>query len=469
MAEPGQDSTPSRAGMRDYRRRIEQLVRVLLGTKFSDAGEIWEFQIRLLELQRDVQGSIRKAKRQVPPDRGELDELRSIRWHARRLGDALAWILLDLDRQLIHPLARNERVPVPQDDHGHRGVQAIAAALSGPEWGFPLMHDVTDCLRIGDITFIKPERSTTTVEAKTRLVAQDELDDGSVSHEYEVSIVSPSALPDVPPVDSKSRQNASTRRNSVSDERMERQMRRLHVARSHQTADAGKVHQIDGSPVLSVRTQEPSSDHADALRRVVRRARRSGYGAESVDNAFFYVAVYDAEGFDSERLTWILESIPADLVSSGVLFEEERSRNSLVVFSVPSHEGRGPQLFLPYYLLPLPTSSIVDILQGRMMILNIVNAGRVVEALESAGFEVRHPSGHNDLAEGSMVVGTEIEDADGARYRAELHNLKMHLDEMTMEFRSLGHIVDVAHAFRDSISLVIEHQTSQLNDGTRVS
>lgn len=457
----------ARAVPADYRLQLDRLVQRLLRANFGSARDLWTLQVKLLDLQRGIQTAIRETKRRAARDRDELDDLRSVLWHARRFGDALAWILLGLERQFIYPLAQNARVPVPTEDHGHRGALAIAAALSGQEWGFPLLHDVTDCLRIGDITFIKPEADNTTVEAKTKLVGETERSDGKVSYEYQVTVLSPSEPPALAAAPREESETSPTR--LPTSERIERQLRRLHVARSHQTADRGKVHEIDGAPVLTVAAEASGGDHSDALRRVVRRARRCGYGSEAVDNAFLYVALYDKNGIDVGRLPSLWDSIPKDLVSSGIFFEEDRTRNSLVVCSVPSPEGRGAQLYLPYFLLPLPRTAISDIVHGRMIIFSLVNSGRVSEALENEGFEVAYPTGRNDLSAGSMVVTMEIEH-DGQRYRAEWHNLQMHLDEMVMEFKPLSYIMDIARAMRDNMVLAIEHRAAaRRNDGSEVA
>jgi hypothetical protein len=145
MPEP-ETTTPA---ARPYLRRLERLVRTLIGTRFESAQDIWQLQLDLLQLQRDVQASIsatKKRARSDPTARADLESLRVARWHARRFGDAIAWLLLGLNRQLIYPLAQNEPTAVVPDDHGSRGVIAIATALSNDGWGFPLLHDITDCL-----------------------------------------------------------------------------------------------------------------------------------------------------------------------------------------------------------------------------------------------------------------------------------------------------------------------------------
>jgi hypothetical protein len=62
--------------------------------------------------------------------------------------------------------------PISEQGHGAEGTLAIATGLSQRGWGFPLIHDITDVLRIGDITFIRPRQTPefVTVEVKTRLL-----------------------------------------------------------------------------------------------------------------------------------------------------------------------------------------------------------------------------------------------------------------------------------------------------------
>lgn len=63
--------------------------------------------------------------------------------------------------------------------------------LAGKDWGFPVLHDITDCLRIGDVTFVKydPELTASTYEVKTRLKEEQPLDDGKSEFNYEVTLL----------------------------------------------------------------------------------------------------------------------------------------------------------------------------------------------------------------------------------------------------------------------------------------
>ncbi len=441
MSDP-QAATPA---ANPYLRRLERLVRTLIRGHFEGARSIWKLQLDLLQLQRDVQaaiGATKKRARSDPASRADLESLREVRWHARRFGDAIAWLLLGLNRQLIYPLARNEPHPVTPEDHGSRGMIGIATALSNDGWGFPLLHDITDCLRIGDVTFVKitQDHQIRTVEIKTRLLEERPAADGKTTFEYQVTVIPapdeymPALIPDgehtgrdLPPSPREPSPEPSAR--------VIRQVRRLHVARAHQEVQPG---------------------HWISLRRVVRRARAGGYASESVENTFLYVALYRPEGISVDSAQSQYPQIAQDLLDSGILFEESRGRNELVISSVPSPEGRGPQLFLPYYLYSLPQTAIIDLLRGRLAILVLVNSGRIVAALEEEGYEVTIPSGRNDFGSDSLVITATLEDKAGRPFPVELHNLQVHVLETIYEFQSVQYIIEVAAAMRGVAETAVE-------------
>jgi hypothetical protein len=74
----------------------------------------------------------------------------------------------------------------------------MARYLAGQDWGFPLIHDITDCLRIGDVTYVRipenSERSYTTVEVKTHAEFKGRLEGQNLA-EYEYRILAFSASP----------------------------------------------------------------------------------------------------------------------------------------------------------------------------------------------------------------------------------------------------------------------------------
>src|SRR5277367_6095548 len=93
---------------RPFMDRLEKLTSSLLGRRLTSVEALWQFQLDLLHLQRDIQGAIgdyqNRVKRRRAP-MSNLTELRAYRWYARRLGDAFAWVMLGGDKKIIEPLS----------------------------------------------------------------------------------------------------------------------------------------------------------------------------------------------------------------------------------------------------------------------------------------------------------------------------------------------------------------------------
>lgn len=175
----------------EFIKKIEELALKFAGFEFDDASDLWQFKLDLLELQREIQKSISEEKKQAKKLKIKsepLQELQMARWLARRLGDSLAWTLLGLDRGSIYPFANNDPVPIAQKSHGSEGMLAVSAHLATEGWGFPLLHDVTDVMCIGDVTFIKPKNQHRTIEVKTRHLGTTTEQDGKKSAQYDVTI-----------------------------------------------------------------------------------------------------------------------------------------------------------------------------------------------------------------------------------------------------------------------------------------
>jgi hypothetical protein len=452
--ELGSGGDASSLVVRPLLRRLERLTRTLLGVRFKNADELWQFQVRLLELQRDIQSEINKSKSHLRRDKSKiavLSELRVTRWHARRLGDAYAWIVMGLNRKIIYPLSDNSRVAVSRENHGSRGMLVIASHLASLGWGFPVIHDVTDCLRIGDITFVHTQdsaRTYRTVEIKTSLKAERTVSAENVTHyEYEVQVISP--IPFDPetgieigwdrvgkPVNSSSGPAPSRR----PDRRIGRQARRMSKALTHQTAPDNQLTEIEGEPpLLSTTMEKPTPSYWKALRRVIRQARKEGYASECIEGAFLYTAFYEAEGITVPALKSAI--FVEDIKNSGLLIEGDQVRNALIINAIPPQEQTVSHAFLPYYLYSIPQRAIYDLIYGRLVIVVVVNQGRISQALEKAGFEIVKPPDRSDR---SFIVSGSIVTSSGARYRVDIPNLPLHLNEMVYEFRGVDYLTGVA-------------------------
>ena len=86
----------------------------------------------------------------------------------RCVGDALAWRVFDFQRKQIIALCQNAPPGVMA------GKKGLAAELDLVEQAraagqFAILHDLTNCLRIGDVTVFGNDGSFETIEVKTDL------------------------------------------------------------------------------------------------------------------------------------------------------------------------------------------------------------------------------------------------------------------------------------------------------------
>lgn len=84
----------------------------------------------------------------------------------RSVGDAMAWRAFGFERRYILSLSRND---APGDMAGKAGLDAELAFVNAAwrEGRFAILHDVTNCLRIGDVTVFPQDAPPRTEEIKT--------------------------------------------------------------------------------------------------------------------------------------------------------------------------------------------------------------------------------------------------------------------------------------------------------------
>jgi hypothetical protein len=452
-----------------FLRRIEKLALTLLGRQFQSPDSLWQFQLDLLNLQRDIQAAINDYKGRAKRDKdakGALANLRACRWHARRLGDAFAWVVLGGDGKLLEPLSRNNRTAIARENHGSRGMILAARYLASQGQGFPLLHDITDLLRIGDITLVRvgdnSERTLNTVEVKTRAHLKRRLDTQDLAeYEYHIEILSAGlfngAKDDIlTPESTELVQNVSAPARPI-DKRLGRQAKRMSTALLHQASQPNVLIEEEGeTPALWAAVNEPVTTHWKSLQRVVRKARRSGYGAECVDDTFLYVALYDAEGLSPKSINHS-SRLRDDLSNPRLLVEDDRNINVLSIALIPPPEVTGAQLFRPFYLYPIPRSSIRDLLHGRMIILVCLNEGRLVKALEEADFSVDF---RPDRRRSPLIATGSVAMDEGTEFHVQLPDLRHHLDQVIYEFRGRDAIVQAARVMFKAAAGVVADSKS---------
>ena len=106
----------------------------------------------------------------------ELDICERVARQFRCVGDALAWRVFGFERQYITALARNQSPGVMAGKLGLAAERARVEKAWKEDGQFALMHDLTNCLRIGDITVFgdeAPEQIEVKTNAKRRNSVQN--------------------------------------------------------------------------------------------------------------------------------------------------------------------------------------------------------------------------------------------------------------------------------------------------------
>lgn len=448
----------------EFIRKIEDLALRLIGSNSDNMFSLWKFQLDLLELQREIQKSVSEEKKQARKFKGKsksLQELQAARWLARRLGDSLAWTLLNQNRGSIYPFADNDPVPIAQKSHGSEGMLAISAHLATEGWGFPLIHDVTDAMRIGDVTFIKPENQHRTIEVKTRHLGTTTDQDGKELTQYDVTIsFLGSRDPELEgiteqtsPVEDRGMEVISMpeRGQPRSDRRIVQQTRRMANVLALKEANLDTVFEVNGKRTIATRLDSPSGPHWKAIQDLINKAKHEGYASTTLDASCMYAALYEKHGLTSDlpKSEQILHDVKRFMTPTG------KHPNSLSFSTIPEEEGRGAHLHLPFYLYDIPNEAISDLIHGRLIITAFINPGNIATAIEQDGVEVTVPPGKDPLS--SMIFSYTATDEHGNKYRAEVHELGLHIREYIYEFRGVDYLRDIIRGMRGTSRTALAH------------
>ncbi|MEU1029423.1 hypothetical protein ABZ402_11860 [Streptomyces mirabilis] len=457
--------------------RIENLALRLIGKNWNTPNDLWQFQLDLLQLQQDIQKEIAdtKGRPKAKKDSSEpLESLKLCRWLARRLGDAFAWALLN-DRRLLYPFSHNDPVPIPQKGYGTQGLLAISQHLSKDGWGFPLLHDITDILRIGDVTFVKPDTSEKrTIEVKTRYLGNFVGDDGENLTRYNVDISFLEMRPENSSAEnshSPSPSHASgdadeAPRSKRPDRRIGRQTQRMANVVMYSESKADTIFEVDGRKSIKTYVDSTPNHHWEDVRRIIADARRTGYASTCIDGSFLYAALYSPTGLTPEIMD--NERFVTDVQESGILAAGGRHKSSVTISTIPEEQGRSAHLYLPFYLYRIPHEAISDLIHGRLFITVFTNAGKIASVLEGNGIEVNISDAKNPLH--SMVFSHEETDGDGFRYRAELRNMQLHMRESIYEFRGVNYLRDIIVQMRNTTRIAVnEVSPLKRDDGNLTS
>ena len=257
------------------------------------------------------------------------------RWLLRYVGDGIAWHAFAHNRRLIRALASKESVPAIPDLAGVVKVRRMFRAVRrlGRNW-FPVLHDITNCLRTADLSVFRDGHLVDMLELKFRIGAP-KANEGAA---YETRL------------DSRSQRQG---------ERMDRILRFL------ETKELGDLDpKLAGGKAID--SEVPERHNFDAVSRALAQARKAGYGIDSPEPGVIYVA-WNVQKNDVESALSAAGAQHPEIVASTITFRSVSARYD------DHHQG------LPITAMALPAADILDILFGRFGVVAIVNL-RMLEA-----------------------------------------------------------------------------------------
>jgi hypothetical protein len=265
-------------------------------------------------IQKDI-GSVKKTVRKNKDAIPALEYLRELRWYARCVGDSLAWQVFFFNRKAIAALMTGSRPPIAEITYSTQAVISMAGYLLGQKFGIPIIHDITNWLRIGDITFARltenpDDRRFQTVELKSSLIDSTTLEDGSTYANMTVNVYCNEPMDLLRPIakdpkDAKSPTLAVETSNQAptrKDRRLDRQFERLDIMKNRRDMVDNSITKIDGIPNINLRIDREEGHRWHELRRAIRAARRSGFSFFSIDNFIAYGIWYQKGGVSAEHL-----------------------------------------------------------------------------------------------------------------------------------------------------------------------
>jgi len=432
--------------------RLEILVRQFVDRQFDSFQDLWDFQESLINFHLAAQASKASERRrnedlnaailanaaaqhgnwrsenqrlyrEISCGDARVEAYRCAEALSRQLGDALAWDLLGSDPRQLKPLMKNERVPSTPSGHGLIGMIAFAANFANEGKCIPLLHDVTNCLRIGDVTFVRPDREPLTFEVKTKLTTLDQSNNSATLSITAYTLGHHNAqwddvltrLPSPLVVMTNGDEDRIAQSGQASprlDARLSRQLERMRNAVAWSAANTEEFFEIgtDRSVKVDIAPSNGTFRWAD-IRDLCVEARTVGRAARRVEDGLVYVAVRSDDSSPQPSAEYVQEVFNAHMVKVGGTKSSTHSgtRDRWWFGGTEKYlSGDIPLEMRPFFLYPLPADDIADLMHGRLVITVFVSVERFLASIEDAGFEMQpldeEQRAGTDLPDASKIV-----------------------------------------------------------------
>jgi hypothetical protein len=315
----------------------------------------------------------------------EIDVCERVDRQLRSIADALAWRVFNYDRRVIVALSRNDS---PGQMAGKKGLEAerqFVADMWRDEGSFVLLHDLTNCLRIGDAT-----------EFKT-------VGKGWEAYLHEIK------------TNPQNRRSTQARRKRLAEEAIR-----------------------DGGPLPGdrdarfIRIEVPYKTHLPMLQDAFEIAAERGLADMKLPGGRVMVAADLRKGYElwpeEEFLERTGEAQERVLRRAGVLGSGGR-----VFYGSDDLTARSP-IQPPWAIYPLPSVMCANLITDQAVYIVTVSSEPLLEALRSAGLAAEWvlPPGQETVQAGQVILraykgfrGIEMKPSDMQRLALELEDLSV--------------------------------------------
>jgi hypothetical protein len=279
----------------------------------------------------------------------------------RCVGDALAWRVFGFQRQHIIALCQNESPGVMAGKAGLAAERDRVERAYRDDGQFAILHDLTNCLRIGDITVFGNDGSMETLEIKS----------------------------------------ASGRRSPA-------QLRRIKTARDAVRRGGPLSNDDRGARLYDL--DVPFKTHLDLLRTGTERAAKEGIFAAKVGGgrALLVTDLYgcNAQGWtDDVYLDRLARQFGAARRRAGLGLDREQNVSAISLDSVSRDPKRVP--FAAYPLHPVACARLI----GDLATFTVETSGPILaDTLREVGLDAEwiRPPGAGELAPGEVVMEIHV-------------------------------------------------------------
>ncbi len=240
----------------------------------------------------------------------------------REIADGVAWRTLGYSRFKMRILSQGRSAG---DTWGKEGQEAeLKRALRGVgNGGYVLIHDATNCLRVGDLTLIRPEKRDSAYLAE---VKKNEL-------------VTPKSIAD----------------KLDHGKKLDKQEKRLIQAQI--ALDSREFPHSEGAlPVVPLSL--PIADFMPSVGAIAKKATTAGAAGRMIA-PYLYVEVFDLAALSKRDVAATLAALPKP---EGTVIVSLTNYDSLVLAATGEARRASP----PYTLFPLPVPVIAKIITGQM-------------------------------------------------------------------------------------------------------